>query len=104
MEPRKKKYDDKFIRKTIRFTEIEWQEIEEQIKKSEITFTEFARSAILRKKIKLPIEKELIYELNKIGNNLNQIAKAVNQRDDKIQILTELVEIERALKDASKIL
>jgi len=99
MENRKKKYDDKFIRKTIRFSESEWKKIAEQISKSETTFTEFARSAILRKKIKLPIEKELIYELNKIGNNLNQIAKAVNAKNDKIQILTELVEIERALKN-----
>lgn len=99
MENRKSKYDKKFVRKTIRFTELEWQKIEEQISKGETTFTDFARSAILRKKIKLPIEKDLIYELNKIGNNLNQIAKAVNQRDDKIQILTELVEIERALKN-----
>lgn len=99
MDNRKKKYDDKFVRKTIRFSESEWQKIQEQISKSETTFTEFARSAILRKKIKLPIEKDLIRELNAIGNNLNQIARAVNSRDDKVQILSELVEIERALKD-----
>ena len=104
MENRKKKYDDKFIRKTIRFSVSEWKKVQEQLSKSETTFTEFARSAILRKKIKLPIEKDLIKELNAIGNNLNQIARAVNSRDDKVQILTELVEIERALKDASKIL
>ncbi len=104
MENRKKKYDDKFIRKTIRFSKSEWEKVQEQLSKSETIFTEFARSAILRKKIKLPIEKNLIKELNAIGNNLNQIARAVNSRDDKVQILTELVEIERALKDASKIL
>ena len=99
MENRKKKYDNKFVRKTIRFSENEWKSIEEKLTKSETTFTEFARSAILRKKLKLPIEKELIYELNRIGNNLNQIAKAVNSKNDKIQILTELIEIEKAVKN-----
>lgn len=94
----------KEIRKTIRFSDDEFEKIEHLMNEHNLTFAEFARGAILRKKIKLPIEKELIYELNKIGNNLNQIAKAVNQRDDKIQILTELVEIERALKNASQIL
>lgn len=92
------KYDNKFIRKTIRFTPAEFEKIELELNKSNLIFTNFARSAILRKKIKLPIEKELLFELNKIGNNLNQIARAVNQKD-KIAVLTELIEIEKAIKE-----
>ena len=88
----------KNIRKTLRFSEDEFSIIKKNLDNADISFSTFARSAILKKKIKLPIEKELIYEINKIGNNLNQIAKSIHSRDDKIDILTELVEIEKALK------
>lgn len=88
----------KNIRKTLRFSEDEFSIIKKNLDNADISFSTFARSAILKKKIKLPIEKELIFEINKIGNNLNQIAKAINSREDKIDILTELVEIEKAIK------
>jgi hypothetical protein len=88
----------KDIRKTIRFSESEFAMIQQKLESANITFSDFARSTLLKKKIKLPIERELIYELNKIGNNLNQIAKRVNS-DDRKSVLVELVEIERALKD-----
>lgn len=92
----------KDIRKTIRFSKSEFEQIQSNLDLSQITFSDFARSAILRKKIKLPVEKKLLFELNKIGTNLNQIAKAVNSRKDKIQILTELVEIEKSIKELIK--
>jgi len=88
----------KDIRKTLRFSQSEFELIQQQLEKSNITFSDFARSAILKKKIKLPIEKKLLYELNKIGNNLNQIARSVNT-DNKVQILSKLVDIENLLKD-----
>lgn len=87
----------KSIRKTIRFTEEEWSEISAQLEKAEIDFSTFCRNAILKKKIKLPIEKSLLSQISRIGNNLNQIARAVN-REKKIQVLTQLVQIEKALK------
>lgn len=87
----------KNIRKTLRFSEDEFDKIQLELEKSNVTFSNFARSSILKKKIKLPIEKELIYQISKIGNNLNQIARAVN-KDEKISVLTQLVEIEKALK------
>ena len=87
----------KNIRKTLRFSEEEFDKIQLELDKSNISFSDFARSAILRKKIKLPIEKELIYQISKIGNNLNQIARAVNGKD-RVAVLTELVEIEKQLK------
>ena len=40
---------------------------------------------------------DLIYELNRIGNNLNQIAKSINS-GEKIPVLTQLVEIEKQLQ------
>ena len=99
---RKKKYDEKFIRKTIRFTPLEFEKIEEQRIKTNLDFTSFCKSAILKKKVKTKEEenfnRDLIYQVNKIGVNLNQIARAVNQKD-KIAILTELVEIEKQLRE-----
>lgn len=88
----------KNIRKTLRFSTEEFDKIQLELDKSNISFSDFARSAILRKKIKLPIEKELIHQISKIGNNLNQIARAVNGKE-KISVLTELVEIEKALRE-----
>lgn len=98
---RKKKYDDKFIKKSIRFTPDEYEKIEEQRQKTNLDFTNFCKSAILKKKVKTREEenfnRDLIYQVNKIGINLNQIAKAVNQKD-RIAVLSELVEIEKQLR------
>ena len=85
------------IRKTIRFTKEEYQKIENELKKDDINFTIFARAAVLKNKIKLPIEKKLLYELNKIGNNLNQIARVVNNKE-RISTLSQLIEIEKHLE------
>lgn len=102
---RKKKYDDKFIKKTIRFTPDEFAKIEEQREKTILDFTNFCKSAILKKKVKTKDEenfnRDLIYQINKIGINLNQIARAVNQKD-RVAVLTELVEIEKQLKEIRK--
>ncbi len=99
---RKKKYDDKFIKKTIRFTPDEFAKIEEQREKTNLDFTNFCKSAILKKRVKTKDEenfnRDLIYQLNKIGVNLNQIARAVNQKD-RVAVLTELVEIEEQLRE-----
>jgi len=97
-----KKYDDKFIRKTLRFTPLEFERIEEQREKTNLDFTNFCKSAILKKKVKTKLEedfnRDLIYQINKIGINLNQIARAINQKD-RVAVLTELVEIEKQLRE-----
>lgn len=50
-----------------------------------------------------PINKELIYELNKIGVNLNQIAKLTHTVDlsqaDKIKVLISMATIAEHLKE-----
>lgn len=92
-----KKYDSKFIRKTIRFTPEEYQKIQIQLKSLNIDFTKFAKNAIINHKITIPIQMDLIYELNRLGNNLNQIAKSINS-GEKIPVLTQLIEIEKQLQ------
>ncbi len=88
----------KEIRKTIRLTEEEFAKIQQELDTANISFSVFARSALLRKKIKLPIERELLTALNRIGNNLNQIARSCNQGEKK-SVLVELVAIEKQLKE-----
>lgn len=91
----------KAIRKTIRFSEDEYKKIESQLNGK--SFSDFAREILLNGKVKVSrvqkVDPDLIYHLNRIGNNLNQIARAVNSQDNKVQILTELIEIERDLKN-----
>jgi len=94
-------YEKKRVRKTISFTNEEFENITENLNLTNLDFSTFAKSILLKKKIKLPIEKELIYEINKIGVNLNQIAKSVN-KSEKVAVLTQLVEIEKALKSLIK--
>ena len=98
---RKKKYDDKFIKKSIRFTPDEFEKVEIERAKTNLDFTNFCKSAILKKKVITKVEedfnRDLIYQINKIGNNINQIARAVNQKDI-VAVLTVLAEIEKQLR------
>ena len=98
---RKIKYENKFIKKSIRFTNDEFEKVEIERAKTNLDFTNFCKSAILKKRVKTKDEenfnRDLIYQVNKIGINLNQIARAVNQKD-RVAVLTELVEIEKQLR------
>jgi len=89
----------KEIRKTIRFSNEEYSKIKELMSEHNLTFAEFARGAILRKKIKTNLSKDMIFQVNKVGNNLNQIAKKVNQDSDRKNLLINLIEIKNQLKD-----
>ena len=101
MLDRKVKYENKFIKKSIRFSNEEFKLIEEQREKTNLDFTNYAKKAIMNKRVIAKVEEDftraLIYELNKIGNNINQIAKGV--KTDKVQVLQELIKIEKHLKD-----
>lgn len=52
-----------------------------------------------------PVNKELLYELNRIGVNINQIAKRLNQFDDleKIDVILSLQSIEESMKELREI-
>jgi predicted CopG family antitoxin len=89
----------KDIRKTVRLSEDEHEKLVKMLQQNDVSFSDYARARLLNYQIKSKHDITFLYELNKIGNNLNQIAKAVNSHDDSIQILTKLVEIEKALKD-----
>lgn len=93
----------KEIRKTIRFSDDEYSKIEKMMNEHNLTFAEFARSAILRKKIKTNLSKDMIFQVNKVGNNLNQIAKKVNQDSGRKNLLLKLIEIQNQLKKISDV-
>jgi len=93
----------KEIRKTIRFSDDEYAKIEKMMNEHNLTFAEFSRGAILRKKIKTNLSKDMIYEVNKVGNNLNQIAKKLNQDSDRKNLLLKLIEIQNQLKEISNV-
>lgn len=73
----------KDIRKIIRFSQTEWKNIETILIENNINFSEFARKKMTGGRVLTAPKKELIYELNKIGINLNQLVKSTYYQDDK---------------------
>ena len=74
----KKRKITKTIIKRLRLMPDEWSAIEKKLKETGMTFSKFALSSMLSRQIKTPIERELLAELVKQGNNLNQIAAKLN--------------------------
>lgn len=52
-----------------------------------------------------PVNPKLLFELNKIGVNLNQITKVINQKgiNDQIDLFTILISIDESLKKLREI-
>ena len=63
----------------IRMTPLEYAVLKDKCKKSGITVSEFTRVALQEKNV-IMVEgiPEMVIALNRIGNNINQIARAVN--------------------------
>ena len=69
---------------SFRVSEEEYQQLQEKISKSGKNQQEYILSCVLEKQIvNTDGIKELIPELKRIGNNLNQIAKRCNEGDRK---------------------
>ena len=85
----KKREITKNIIKKLRLTDAEWSAIEKKLKETGMTFSKFALSSMLSRRIRLPIERELLAELAKQGNNLNQVAARLNRGEslDRVAIL-----------------
>ena len=66
---------------TFRVSDYELQRIQSKVKKSGIRMSDFCRHAVLGKEIRTVkgLDK-CSYELNKIGNNLNQLTVLCHQR------------------------
>ena len=67
----------------MRLTQNEWDSISSAMQEQRLTFTQYALNSMLngktpKKKSRALQNKELIIELAKWGNNLNQVAKHLN--------------------------
>lgn len=88
------------IKKTIRFSFDEYKIIESKLKDNNLDFTSFARKALLNQKIKFPLEKEILYELNTISMHLELIARSDNNYKDnkkRKSLFLSLLRIEQKL-------
>lgn len=87
----------------------DFENLKENSKSQEITMSEFVRNSVNTKIANAPLPKskkvyrvadpKVLFEVNKIGNNLNQIARQLNSKKDdisNIEILTKLVSIEKS--------
>ncbi len=93
----------KSIRKCLRFNDDDWSIIEAKLKETNSTFSNFALSAMLNKKIVAKDHKKLLSALSKIGSNLNQIAKYCNTKKtiDRV-VLKMIAEAEFSLSEIRK--
>lgn len=91
-------YDKTHLRKSIRFSQDEFKIIEEKMSMLDTNFSTYAKSVLLDFEIKTKEQKKLLFELNKIGNNINQIAIKLNQNKD-IDSLSKLAEVENKLQE-----
>ena len=74
----KKRVITKTIIKKLRLTDAEWSAIEKKLKETGTTFSKFALSSMLSRRIRLPIERGLLTELSRHGSNINQVAAKLN--------------------------
>ena len=85
--PKKEKELKRNHRVTIRFTDVEYEVIAENAENAKLPLAEYTRLQALNKKVTVKYEivadvselKKLIAEFGKTGNNLNQIARHLNQ-------------------------
>lgn len=69
----------------IRFNDNEFKILNNKLEKTSLSREAFSRACILGKEIKVPPDLEyykLKNEFNHIGNNLNQIARTLNNRQE----------------------
>jgi len=105
-----KKKSIRTFRKTVRFTEDEVKHLEIIAEAKGIPVSELIRKKVLDLPIpdrispeklakRLEEFRKLLYEVNKIGVNLNQIARYCNKyREVDCEVLAQLIEIKRELK------
>ena len=77
-EKTKKRKVTKVITKRLGLSNAEWLVINDKLQESGLTFSKFALRAMLSKQIYAPIRRELLAELSRHGQNINQIAAKLN--------------------------
>lgn len=75
----------------INLTESEHDQLQIKAKESGLSLAEFCRRSALKRKIHSTADAELVRQLSRIGNNLNQVAKHYHEGQPAEQSLRELV-------------
>ncbi|MGL2475227.1 plasmid mobilization protein [Helicobacter pylori] len=100
---------NKQVIKSLRLSKEQWQTIQTQMQEKNLNFSQLVLNSLLNQNSQAPIKskkqkaianKELIIELAKWGNNLNQIAKHLNTNKgawDRL-CLEQLIEISNQLE------
>ncbi len=106
---RKQVDTNKQIIKSLRLSKEQWQTIQTQMQEKNLNFSQLVLNSLLTQNLQTPtkskkqkaiVNKELIIELAKWGNNLNQIAKHLNTNKgawDRLA-LEQLIEISHQLE------
>lgn len=89
----KQSKENKTITKILRLTPSEWDKIATKMNDlGGITFSRYAINSMLSRPLtKTPITKELILELSRQGNNLNQIAYKLNKGESLDRVALPLI-------------
>ena len=100
---------NKQVIKSLRLSKEQWQTIQTQMQEKNLNFSQLVLNSLLIQNSQAPIKskkqkaianKELVIELAKWGNNLNQIAKCLNTNKgawDRLG-LEQLIEISNQLE------
>lgn len=77
----------RFCRLEVRLSQEEYDTLQRDRQKCNLTQSQYLRSLIMRREIRerLPIDyHHMLTEISRIGNNINQIARIANQHPDAI--------------------
>lgn len=108
--PHKTESETKDIVKHIRYSPDEWARVEAKLQQSGRTFSEFVRQATFSTNVMPSLDmgqittlRELKVSLDRVGNNINQIAKSGSMVTDSFSLERYLKELQNCKKEAEEL-
>ena len=108
--PHKTESETKDIVKHIRYSPDEWSRVEAKLQQSGRTFSEFVRQATVSANVMPSLDmgqittlRELKVSLDRVGNNINQIAKSGSMVTDSFSLERYLKELQNCKKEAEEL-
>lgn len=108
--PHKTESETKDIVKHIRYSPDEWSRVEAKLQQSGRTFSEFVRQATFSANVMPSLDmgqittlRELKVSLDRVGNNINQIAKSGSMVTDSFSSERYLKELQNCKKEAEEL-
>ena len=102
--------ETKDIVKHIRYSPDEWSRVEAKLQQSGRTFSEFVRQATFSANVMPSLDmgqittlRELKVSLDRVGNNINQIAKSGSMVTDSFSLERYLKELQNCKKEAEEL-